>query len=390
MAFDSTTAITAIAIIAFVSGGFLIISGRQFHAAPTAAIWGLSNLFLALGIPLLLGGGRYELGFLCLLTNAALAWGSLARFENRRVPPAILIATGLIWIALTLVPETSIAYGIKAAVFLVMGAGLLLGAGLELWRGRAEKLSSRWPLMGLLVTNAVAAFGAAIAVAPMLGEPTIPGGGWLWPTYLVAMVFLVGTAMFLVSLIKERAIREQETLAATDALTGLPNRGSFMRSASRALDMAVAAKQPVAVALFDLDRFKAINDTHGHRTGDLVLQRFAEIARRGLRTADFLARIGGEEFAAVLPGASAELAVAVVNRVRTQFAESGMAIDRVPIRTTVSCGLAVVEPGGAATTIDTALSRADGALYAAKAAGRDRVSLAAGATATPAPIVRIA
>jgi len=390
MAFDSSTAITAIAIIALVSGGFLLVSGRQFHAAPTAAIWGLANLFLALGIPLLLGDGTVELGFLCVLIHAALAWESLARFGGRRVPPVILIAVCCVWILLALLPDSVIAYGIKEAVFLAIIGGLLVGASLELWRGRAEALSSRWPLAGLLLTNAVATFGAAIAVIPLTEPPTIPPGGWLWVVYLVVMVFLVGTAMFLVSLIKERAIREQETLAATDPLTGLPNRGSFMRSAHAAIEAAASAKKPIAVALFDLDRFKAINDTYGHRTGDVVLQRFAEIGRRGLRSTDFLARIGGEEFAALLPGATAELAVAVVNRVRTQFAESGIAVDGRPVRTTVSCGLAVVEPAGTATSIDAALSRADGALYAAKAAGRDRVSIAAGATATPAPIVRIA
>lgn len=204
------------------------------------------------------------------------------------------------------------------------------------------------------------------------------------------MVFLVGTAMFLVSLIKERAIREQETLAATDALTGLPNRGSFMREAAKELAAATAAGTPVAVALFDLDRFKSINDTHGHRFGDLVLKRFAETGRRSLRAADVFARIGGEEFAALLPGASAELAVAMVSRVRLQFADGGVAADGTTVRTTVSCGLAIVEPSASAPSIDAVLSRADGALYAAKAAGRNRVSLAGDAATRASPIVRIA
>lgn len=390
MAFDSSTAITAIAIIALVSGGFLIVSGRQFRAAPTAAIWGLANLFLALGIPLLLGDARYEIGFLCVMIHGALAWEALARFGGRHVPPLVLIVGTVIWIVLAVVPETLLPYGVKEAAYLATTGGFLLGASLELWRGRAERLSSRWPLAGLLIIDAVASVGAAIAVIPLKGSPDVPPGGWLWIVYLIVMVFLVGTAMFLVSLIKERAIREQETLAATDALTGLPNRGSFMREAAKELAAATAAGTPVAVALFDLDRFKSINDTHGHRFGDLVLKRFAETGRRSLRAADVFARIGGEEFAALLPGASAELAVAMVSRVRLQFADGGVAADGTTVRTTVSCGLAIVEPSASAPSIDAVLSRADGALYAAKAAGRNRVSLAGDAATRASPIVRIA
>jgi diguanylate cyclase (GGDEF)-like protein len=390
MAFDSSTAITAIALIALVSGGVLLVIGRQFRAAPTAAIWGLANLFLALGIPLLLGDARYEIGFLCVLIHGALAWEALARFGDRRVPPVVLTAAALVWAALTLAPPAVVAYGVKEAAFLAISSLLLLGASHELWRGRAERLTSRWPLAGLLVIDAIAGFGAAIAVIPLQGSPAIPPGGALWIVYVVVMVFLVGTAMFLVSLIKERAIREQETLVATDPLTGLPNRGSFMRRAARELTAAAAAGKPVAVALFDLDRFKGVNDAFGHRVGDLVLKRFAAIGRKGLRSTDVFARIGGEEFAALLPGASAELAVAIVNRVRAQFGDGCIAAGNKSVRTTVSCGIAVVEPGDPPPSIDTPLSRADAALAAAKSAGRDRVSLAAGAALAPSPIVRIA
>jgi diguanylate cyclase (GGDEF)-like protein len=197
----------------------------------------------------------------------------------------------------------------------------------------------------------------------------------LWLVYLTAIGFIVGSAVFLVAMIKERAVAGQLKAAGTDSLTGVANRGALMRAAGLAMAASQADGRPMAVALLDLDRFKGINDTYGHRAGDLVLQRFAECARKNLRASDIVGRIGGEEFAAVLPGIGADAAALLVDRLRAAFAGDATWIDGTRIEATVSGGIAEYRPLEDPASLDQLFHRADRALYAAKAAGRNRVEI---------------
>jgi diguanylate cyclase (GGDEF)-like protein len=149
-------------------------------------------------------------------------------------------------------------------------------------------------------------------------------------------------------------------MASTDALTGLPNRRAWEASLSR---LVPDKDESYVLAMFDFDHFKVFNDTNGHPAGDRLLKETAAAWREELRTGDFLARIGGEEFALLLPKCSPRDALMVVERLRK----------RVPYGQTCSAGIAVSEPGERS---DSLLDRVDAALYEAKAAGRDRVSIA--------------
>jgi diguanylate cyclase (GGDEF)-like protein len=148
-------------------------------------------------------------------------------------------------------------------------------------------------------------------------------------------------------------------MASTDMLTGLPNRRAWETNLSKAL----LEKERFVLAMLDLDRFKDFNDAHGHPAGDRLLKETAAAWREELRVGDFLARIGGEEFALLLPNSPpVEDALAVVERLRR----------RVPDQQTCSAGVVIHEPGESAEAL---MTRVDAALYAAKDAGRDRVSL---------------
>lgn len=149
--------------------------------------------------------------------------------------------------------------------------------------------------------------------------------------------------------------------AVTDPLTGLPNR----RAWDAQLAPAIEARQPIAVAIFDLDRFKQFNDAHGHPAGDRLLKETAAAWRDELRAGDLLARLGGEEFGLLLCGCDIPTAVQVTERLRS----------RVSGGQTCSAGVAVLRPGDDAETL---VARADQALYAAKAKGRDRICVASG------------
>ena len=170
----------------------------------------------------------------------------------------------------------------------------------------------------------------------------------------------------------EQRAREATMLASTDELTGLANRRAFLRQLDREIAGAAEFGWPLAVAIFDVDHFKAVNDRHGHAIGDRVLQQIAARAGSAVRGGDLVGRIGGEEFGILMPGATAEDATNVAERLR-QAMEMAPTLDDLP-SITVSVGIAAREYQRDASAL---LEVADVALYAAKNAGRNRVRIAA-------------
>lgn len=163
------------------------------------------------------------------------------------------------------------------------------------------------------------------------------------------------------------ALAAMQQQAATDGLTGLPNRRSLDALMDAQLAMAQREGRPFSVLMLDLDHFKAVNDTHGHAVGDAALRGFAQRIQGQLRRSDVCARYGGEEFCVVLPGTAAALALDTGERLRLAVAGAPLAPG---VAVTVSVGTATWRTGDDAATL---IARADAALYAAKRAGRDRV-----------------
>jgi diguanylate cyclase (GGDEF)-like protein/PAS domain S-box-containing protein len=156
-----------------------------------------------------------------------------------------------------------------------------------------------------------------------------------------------------------------------DELTGLCNRRAFIQAAQQELLRVARAPAPLSLAVIDADHFKRINDSHGHAAGDAVLRHLAAGLRASFRTLDVVARFGGEEFVALLPGTSIEGAEAVAQRLCQSLAAQAVRVDGTPIRCTVSVGVAALADAG--DTLEALMARADAALFAAKAAGRNRV-----------------
>jgi diguanylate cyclase (GGDEF)-like protein len=189
----------------------------------------------------------------------------------------------------------------------------------------------------------------------VVGWPQKIRGGGTRATLITLLAHEVAAA------IKRADMLSQLTdMASTDALTGLPNRRAWETNLSRAL----LDGEPFVLAMLDFDHFKDFNDTRGHPAGDRLLKETAAAWREELRSGDFLARIGGEEFALLLPKCTAADALMVVDRLR----------GRVPYAQTCSAGVVIQELDEPS---DALMTRVDDALYAAKSAGRDRVSVAA-------------
>lgn len=163
------------------------------------------------------------------------------------------------------------------------------------------------------------------------------------------------------------AARRLASLAYEDVLTGLPNRRRIEGELARQVEIAGRYQRPLSLILFDIDRFKAVNDSHGHKVGDEVLCSVAMLVTSHLRAGDTFGRWGGEEFLIVTPETGLEQAAAMAERIRGHLAQQSF---RHQLRLTASFGLALHAPG---LTAGQVLEQADHALYQAKQAGRNRV-----------------
>jgi diguanylate cyclase (GGDEF)-like protein/PAS domain S-box-containing protein len=182
--------------------------------------------------------------------------------------------------------------------------------------------------------------------------------------------------------ITEQKLLEQELehQARVDALTGVANRRHFMDEAEQGIALSRRYGHVLSLLMLDIDRFKLVNDTYGHHVGDIVLQALAEVCRRELRDVDVFGRIGGEEFAVLLPETGAERALRVAERLRQAVAAAAVRVEeRSNVRFTVSIGVATLTDADGC--VDTLLQRADQALYEAKESGRNAVRAAVAATA---------
>jgi diguanylate cyclase (GGDEF)-like protein len=174
------------------------------------------------------------------------------------------------------------------------------------------------------------------------------------------------------------AMHRMEELALTDGLTGLPNRRALLNRAMSGLGTARRKHLSYAVAMADIDHFKAVNDTHGHAAGDQALQRLARLLEASLRASDEVGRWGGEEFLILLPETDEAEALRVAERLRAAVeAEPFVVEGEVALKVTISIGVAALDaPAQTALVLDALIRMADDALYRAKDAGRNRVELA--------------
>ena len=197
------------------------------------------------------------------------------------------------------------------------------------------------------------------------------GGPLRTMAMLEAGLFTTTVVAGVILMTNERLIGELNAQATIDPLTGVYNRRAFHMMSGKDMSRFVRRGGDMAVLMIDLDRFKRLNDTHGHAAGDTALRHFVGIAQRILRGNDVFARFGGEEFIALLPETGPLEAMAVAERLRAAVEDSPAAVDGTIIPMTVSVGVCGFTGPGVA--LDDAIRIADAALYRAKAGGRNRV-----------------
>jgi diguanylate cyclase (GGDEF)-like protein/PAS domain S-box-containing protein len=204
------------------------------------------------------------------------------------------------------------------------------------------------------------------------------GGDLIWALLSVATVRdAAGEVRYFISQIQDiserrRMMEKLKDQANLDYLTGLYNRRYFIERGTQELARAARYDKPLSLLMFDIDEFKQVNDTRGHRTGDLVLRHLSRVLGETLRSIDFCGRLGGEEFAVLLPETDAQAAFEIAERLRMAVAASPVVPEEgPPVRYTISIGVTTLDHED--SNIDTLLGLADQGLYQAKRSGRNRV-----------------
>lgn len=375
--------VTAV-VIAFSGATLMLARGRDQSAI---AVWGVAMILGAAGIVMLLLGSvqgvvLQEAGSAVILLGSALSWAGARIFTGRRVHVAAVLLGPLLAFAWDIIQPQNAGLS-RFGLGLYLGAIYTAGAAAELWRGRHERLRSRNPAAVLLALHAGVYLWRAILLTIDPAYPETFRAGVI--TFLVfeTLLHTVAMAFLLHALAKERAelraIVQLQALAMLDGLTGLGNRRQFDQALDQEVQRAVRDHVPIALLMIDADHFKAYNDTYGHQSGDDCLRAIAAAIRSAVqRPGDTAARYGGEEFAVLLAQTDEVGAVAVAAAVHDRIA--AMQIDHAASghgRVSVSIGVAALLPTHLPHRADRLVQAADAALYAAKAAGRNRTSLAA-------------
>jgi len=377
---DLATLYTLIIGTLLVSAGLTLWEGfGRFRRAPLR-IWAVGWTTLALGCgiavarTLLPGGSGWAISNMVIVGGYLLVLNGVAALDGRdyvRTSLLLVAALALGWVLEDTAWRTAFWHH-AAGIPIVVASAL---TAFELRRNRVlHGLRSRPVAIALSAMHA-ALYTARVLLLPLLvarlGGDTLALASKI--TMYEGVLYSVAMPMTLVTLVREEAQRDLLAASRTDFLTGLSNRQGFFEDGARLLRLAGTGHATTLLA-FDLDHFKAINDQHGHAAGDQVLRSFAQVIRAVAGPGALLARLGGEEFAALLPVTDRAAAKAAGEAIIARFAGMADHGDGVLVRATVSIGLA--QHGADGDDLDAMLFAADRALYVAKALGRNRLIVA--------------
>ena len=381
--FDLPTLLAITVFTSGLAGCLLLLSWLQHRMVLALALWGSAFIIAAIATTLIIARNSIPDLWSIVIGNAMLAaaygivWSGVRNFEGRRVSIVLTLAGTVIWLVACSIGPIYALPAARATVMAAIAITYALLAVLELWRGRGEEVS-RWPIMLLLLGHA-----AAIPIRiPLAGSTTDPH-----PFHVNLLTFALFEAVFVCiclaylfgGLAKDRVAASYQRASLIDPLTGIANRRGFLQAGERLMVRIRLARRPAALLLFDLDHFKSINDKFGHHVGDAVISAFCQLATSLLRPTDLFGRIGGEEFASLMPDTAPQDALRLAERLRAAFEATSHTAAEQPLTATVSIGVAMSDD--ASFDLSALLDTADRALYSAKARGRNRVELATKAAA---------
>jgi diguanylate cyclase (GGDEF)-like protein len=360
----------------------LVLSSLARSEAGGIRAWSTANWLAVAALPLFAGRGVLPDLFSIELANAlymlaiAMVLVGFRQHLRRHVPVRSLVATGAVALAVLVVCHLGIdSAPLRVVAMSAFHGGVCLSLGLTVRRG-IEQASAPYPYLFTTGAAFALAFGHGVRGVVSLAQAdgvAVPLDPATWTLIFFSLGTLAMPALTLGAVMMANAdIIARATYAADhDHLTGAWSRRAFFRLGEHERARAARSGGDLSVLLFDVDHFKRINDAHGHAIGDQVLVDIVRRTGQVIREVDCCARLGGEEFAVLLPGAAAGTSATVAERLRAALQQAlPVAADGVAVGYTVSIGIARLEPGESITEL---LCRADGALYLAKSAGRNTV-----------------
>lgn len=375
--------IVALQLIAAMLAAIMLIAWRSFDRPRHAFMWAISFSIATVAWFLIFLTRVFDqhapiiyvlAAVMGCVSKALLAIGFVQRARGRVNVIPLLAATGAAVILITIATFVIPHQGARDAIWLAFGAAMLIVSAAHVARSiRTASIPERATAFMLILFAAID-FGAA-AAALRQGVDGSGGGLRLFRVVLLLLhpAAFIGVGLFAVFLVAADLAERMRALAVSDLLTGIANRRGFEEAAEKAIRNAQRQRQPLTLVVTDIDRFKGINDRHGHVAGDRAIQHFAKRMERMVRRGDLVGRIGGEEFALLLINTRSTEAIDVVERIRRDVA--AMPVDGPEaILMTASFGVTDLRPGD--TTLANLFARADRALYRAKIDGRDRVACA--------------
>ncbi len=379
MSLDIATLFAVTVVTVGLGGVLLLFAWMQARSTLALAWWGAAFFLFAPATALFAARGliadvwSIQVANAVMMLSYGLLWTGARVFEGRRPLPFWIVAGSLLWMVACQFDAFMQSVPSRIVLASAVISAYTLGFVYELWRERHDGLVSRWPLMTIAILHVVL-FPVRVPYLMKVPFPLeTPSFGQQSTSLLLfaPLIYAFALVFLLMALTKERAESNQRHAATIDPLTSIPNRRGFGERADRLIARARRDQAPLALLLFDLDRFKDVNDRFGHLTGDAVLVAFTRTATASLRPLDLIGRIGGEEFVALLPSISTETAMEIAERVRSTFETEAGEISGHPVAATVSIGLAHTTQAG--YDFDALYTIADTALYQAKQKGRNRV-----------------
>jgi diguanylate cyclase (GGDEF)-like protein len=378
MHLDMVTMSAASITVTGVLGIVLVFTWARERESVFVGWWGLALLLQSAGIVISAASSQQNdadfvtIGVASMVLSDAIKWQAARQFANHRI---ILAWTLLGPVAFLLIVHSGYFndFEERLLVACTLSATYNFAAAFELSRVNGEHLASRWPAVLLLFITGLSCFSwlPLNLIMPIHEAIAVFSSAWFPTVVLLTLLLRIALAFVVLSMAKERQEMEQRSEALTDSLTGLPNRRALFEAADEVGQERSLLGGPISVLIFDLDHFKEVNDRFGHAQGDRVLKLFATRSKECLNGSSVVARLGGEEFAAILPGVDSGEAVRLAELVRRAFAKSAAFVDGLPIGATVSVGAA--SDTDLSSDLNALFRRADAALYAAKRGGRNRV-----------------
>ncbi|GAA6129865.1 GGDEF domain-containing protein [Halopseudomonas sabulinigri] len=374
---DITTLMAVLALTTVTSVFGLLVASVLNRQVVAIRYWALGLSVIVCGVALQSVRAYFPLWVSAVVITQGyfvLLWGTrcyrLSRSSRGFVPAMVIITLlqGLVFFAL----QASLRFSIMAhSAIVVLVAVLMI---VELWRMQIPQRALVWVWSGIWCMHALLYLRRFLLYQfdpAYINASTFEAAEKVEAlNYLEGIVFLYGFSLLCV-ILATRSLQEELKLQATrDPLTNLLNRRAFEEAALRQLAISRRAGESVALLLLDLDKFKAINDAHGHSVGDEVLTVFAAHLTAQLRAQDLLCRFGGEEFVLLVPGADSAKTEALAERIRSRWQKHTFKTLHGELATTVSIGYVCVNDG-AEQGLYRLIERADQALYEAKQQGRN-------------------